>query len=254
MTRPGDVDEPTIQWPEYTPGRAEPTEPGGTPPPPEPPDEWAGLTGPVKALVALGVVVAVLATLVVGARSLLPGFHNPFAGTRTDRSQPVLLQSMRDLSRFVGAEGNFQVIVDLQDRRQNIPPFLLGNRTLFVAAGTVEAYVDFGQLGAGSVTVTPDGKGVTVNLPAPQLGKASLDMDRSYVYAEERGLLNRVADLVNGDPNRQQQIYQLGEQRITAAARDSGLLQRAQDNTRKMLDGLLKSLGYTSVTVNIANP
>ncbi|MEK8108438.1 DUF4230 domain-containing protein [Micromonospora sp. M12] len=62
-------------------------------------------------------------------------------------------------------------------------------------------------------------------------------MEKSYVFAEQRGLLNRLGDLVGNDPNRQQQVYQLAEERITAAARDSGLSARAEENTRKMLEG-----------------
>jgi hypothetical protein len=52
--------------------------------------------------------------------------------------------------------------------------------------------------------------------------------------------------------NDEQQLYQLGQQKIAAAARDSELPSRAEKNTTAMLNGLLKSLGYTSVTVNYA--
>ncbi|GAB3364551.1 hypothetical protein GCM10027452_27730 [Micromonospora halotolerans] len=104
------------------------------------------------------------------------------------------------------------------------------------------------------MVVSDDGKSVEIKLPAPQLGETDLDMDKSYVFAEQRGLINRLNDLVGGDPNRQQQVYQLAEDRITAAARDSGLTARAQENTRKMLEGLLRSLGYQKVTVTYTAP
>jgi Protein of unknown function (DUF4230) len=268
MARPGDVDEPTKEWPTFPPGRADATAPGAdeptapppptaSPPPPPPADEPAPASrrsGPVRALIALGVAAVVIALAVVGFRLVVPSFDNPFASRRTDRSQPVLLQSMRDLSRFVGADGSFQVVIDIQDRRQNLPDFLLNRRTLFVAAGTVEAYVDFSQLDARAVTVSADGTSAAVRLPAAQLGKASLDMDRSYVFAQQEGLLDRLKDLVAEDPNRQQEVYRLGEQRITAAAQESGLAQKAQENTRRMLEGLLRSLGYTTVTVEFTSP
>ncbi|GAA0794080.1 DUF4230 domain-containing protein [Spirilliplanes yamanashiensis] len=253
MTKPGDVDDPTKEWPAYAPGRAgasapepaDPPEDAVAPPPP-------GRSGPVRLLVALGLVAALIAAAVVGFRLIVPNFDNPFSSERTDRSQPVLLQSMRDLSRFVGADGTFQVIVDIEDGRENIPDFLLGRRTLFVAAGTVEAYVDFSQIGDGAVTVSDDGKTAVVKLPPPQLGKAALDTDKSYVFSEERGLLTGIGDAIARDPNQQQEVYRLGEQRITEAATQSGLAQKAQDNTRKMLEGLLRSLGYTTVTVEFA--
>ncbi|MDG4816843.1 DUF4230 domain-containing protein [Micromonospora carbonacea] len=215
-----------------------------------------GPSGPARGLlVVLGAAaVAVVVLLGAQATNVFPDFRNPFAKEQTDRSQPPLLKSIQDLSRYVAAEGNFQVVVDLQNDRDNVPEFLLNQRTLFVGAGSVEAYVDFTKIGEGAVVVSPDGKSVEVKLPAPQLGQTNLDMEKSYVVAEQRGLLNRINDLVKGDPNRQQQVYKLAEDRITAAARDSGLTDRAQENTNKMLEGLLRSLGYEKVTVTYVAP
>ena len=70
--------------------------------------------------------------------NVLPTFDNPFQDKTVDRSQPVLLQSMRDLHRYVAADGTFQVIVDLQENKENVPDFLVNRRTLFVGSGTVE--------------------------------------------------------------------------------------------------------------------
>ncbi|WP_433346715.1 DUF4230 domain-containing protein [Micromonospora sp. CA-111912] len=215
-----------------------------------------GPSGPARGLlVVLGAaalaVVVLLGTQVAG---VFPDFRNPFSKEQTDRSQPPLLKSIQDLSRYVAAEGNFQVVVDLQNDRNNVPEFLLNERTLFVGAGSVEAYVDFGKIAEGAIAVSADGKSVEVKLPAPQLAQTNLDMEKSYVVAQQRGLLNRLNDLVKGDPNRQQQVYKLAEDRITAAARDSGLTARAEENTRKMLEGLLRSLGYEKVTVTYTAP
>jgi hypothetical protein len=265
MSRAGDVDDPTKEYPDYAAGRAEPAPPGAAPetaaPPepavrPEPAPVAVGRSGIFRALIWAGVVVALAVAVLVGARAIniLPGFDNPFADRTTDRSQPVLLQSMRDLSRYVAADGSFQVIVDLQENKENIPDFLLNQRTLFVGAGSVEAYVDFGSLTEGAITPNADNTAVEITLPAPQLGTAALDLERSYVVAEERGLLNRIGDAFKSSPEQQQRVYQLAQQRITEAARASGLSERARDNTQKMLEGLLRTLGYTSVTVTFANP
>jgi hypothetical protein len=156
---------------------------------------------------------------------------------------------MRDLSRYVAADGTFQVIVDLQENKDNVPEFLINQRTLFVGAGTVEAYVDFGALADDAIVPNADGTAVQIKLPAPQLGQAALDMKASYTVTEERGLLNRIGDAFDKDPNQQQRVYQLAQERITAAAVSSKLAERAQENTRKMLQGLLGRLGYTTVTV-----
>ncbi|GAB7040815.1 MULTISPECIES: DUF4230 domain-containing protein [Catenuloplanes] len=236
------IDQPTTEMP--APGVAETPEP-------EPARSRRGLFWLVAILL-----VALLAGLVVvrTTTGLLDRLTNPFAEQQTDRSQPPLLESIKDLSRYVAAEGNFQVVVDTQRNRENVPDFLLNERTLFVAAGSVESYVDFSTISEDAIVVSEDGRSATITLPAPQLGEANLDQEKSYVFSEEKGLLNRIGDMFGQDPNKQQAIYVLSEERIEAAARESELPQRAQENTTKMLQGLLKSLGYEQVTVTYTAP
>ncbi|GAA0438198.1 hypothetical protein Aca07nite_47080 [Actinoplanes capillaceus] len=227
---------------------------------PEPTSEFPavqrGPSGFARLLIFVGVVFALLVASCLGLRAInvLPTFDNPFADRTTDRSQPVLLESMRDLERFVAADGTFQVIVDLQENRDNIPDFLINRRTLFVGSGTVEAYVDFGGLAGDALKVDEEKKTIELRLPAPQQSTAALDMERSYVVAEERGLFNRIGDAFRDDPGKQQQVYQLAQQRITEAARASGLDERARENTQRMLESLFARLGYSTVTVTFANP
>jgi hypothetical protein len=200
----------------------------------------------------IGLVVAI--ALGAQAFNLLPDFKNPFGEKTTDRTGPVLLKSIQDLSRFVAAEGNFEVIVDVQDNRKYIPDFLLNDRILFVAAGSVEAYVDFANIGQGAIKESDDRRTVEINLPAPELGKPTINNDRSYVYTQQRGLFNRIGDVFSNDPNRLQEVYKLSEEKIAAAAKDSELRQRAERNTRSMLESMLRSLGYTTVTVRFPSP
>jgi hypothetical protein len=222
-----------------------------------PPERRYGFGGRMmRALFWLVATMGLVVALVLGAQGLgiLPHFGNPFKPQTTDRTGPVLLKSIQDLSRFVAAEGNFEVIVDLQNNTRYVPDFLLNDRILFVAAGSVEAYVDFANIGQGAINESADHKTVEIHLPAPALGKPNINHDRSRVFSEQKGLFNRVGDLFGGDPNRLQQVYQLAEEKIATAAKDAGLTDRAQDNTRKMLDGMLRSLGYTTITIVFAAP
>ena len=64
----------------------------------------------------VGRVVGVLVVVVVAVLFLvsrLPDL-NPFHEEEIDRSQPALLQSVKDLSQYHAAEGNFQVVVDIE--------------------------------------------------------------------------------------------------------------------------------------------
>lgn len=206
--------------------------------------------------VTTAILVVVGALVVYGVATglhLLPSLHNPFRTETHDRSGPVLLKSIQDLSRYEAAAGNFQVVVDLEKDVKWVPSGFAGDRVLFVAAGTVNAYVDFGNIGKGAITVTPDQKTATIRLPHAKLDKAALDPKHTYVVTQQRGLLNQLGDLFGGNANDQQHLYIVGQQKIQSAATQSGLVKRAETNTRLMLNGMLKSLGYTDVTVTFGN-
>jgi hypothetical protein len=242
----------TAEYPEITapPRRAEDDDWAGDEPPPVTPAIKVG-GGPMRGLFWLVATIALVVAVALGAKAVgfWPSIHNPFGSQTTDRSQPALLKSVQDLNQFVAAEGNFQVIVDVQHDRKYIPDFLVNERILFIAAGSVEVYVDFSKIGQGAVTESADRHSATITLPAPQLRPVRLDNDKSYVYEEDRGALNRIGDVFKNDPNRMQQVYQAATQKIGDAAKDAGLGQRAEANTRAMLQQFLKALGYTSVTV-----
>ena len=95
---------------------------------------------------------------------------------------------------------------------------------------------------------------VTVTLPKPQLEPAVLNVSQSYVYAQQQGLFNRIGNFFSGNPNSQQQVYQIAQQKIQTAARQSPLLTEAQKNTQGMLTGMLTSLGFQHVTVTFGAP
>ena len=213
-----------------------------------------GLTGLTGKLIGLAAAVAVVIVglLVLSAVHLLPQLRNPFATTTTDRSGPVLLKSITALSRYEAASGSFQVVVDLSTHTAFIPSFLDGSDTLFIGQGTEIAYVNFGQLSGKAIRVSPDHTTVTVDLPGAQLEPAVLNVNQSYVYAEQQGLLNRVGNFFSGNPNSQQQVYILAQRKIETAARQSPLLTEAEKNTTGMLEGMLHSLGFKQVTVNFA--
>jgi hypothetical protein len=199
---------------------------------------------------AVAAVIAILALLLgLSAIQLLPRLRNPFAETSVDRSQPALLKSITALSRYEAASGSFQVIVDIAKRSSFFPSFIEGTDTLFVGAGTDIAFVDFSGLKGKNVAVSPNRARVTITLPPAQLEPAVLNVKQSYVFAQKSGLLNRIGNFFSSNPNSQQQVYILAQEKIQAAARRSPLVVEAERNTTAMLTGLMHSLGFRQVTV-----
>jgi hypothetical protein len=201
-------------------------------------------------LITLALLVIAIFGGVSWVRGVVPDFHNPFAETTVDRSGPAVLKSIQDMHEYHAATGNFQQIVDLQ-KDTALPDSLLGSRTLFIAYGTVDASVDFSTIGSGAVEVSDDRRNATITLPSPRLSGARVDPTRSYVYDREQGAFNDIGDLFTSNEEDQRELYVVAEQRIMAAAQQgSGLVARARENTRAMLQSMLRALGFTSVAVN----
>ena len=202
-------------------------------------------------------VVAAVIALLVALPALVPAL-NPFKDETVDRSGPVLLKSLENLSEYRAASANMQVVVDVEQDTNLVPSFIKGERTLFVAAGSVDAAVDFAGLGRspGAVRVSDDRKEVAITLPPARLTEARLDQERSRIYDRDRGALDRIEEAFSDDGGAdQQELYVLAEQKLTeAAASDPSLLRTAERNTRSMLEGMMRGLGFEKVTVRFEQP
>ena len=222
-------------------------------PPPQPP---APAPQPRRFPTGLAVlaVTVVSGFLFVGwVRDLIPDLRNPFTTETVDRSGPAVLKSLQNLQDYRAASGHFEVIVDLEQDTRFVPSSIKGERVLFVAIGSVDAGVSFSGLEEGAVEVSGDRRSVSIELPPATFHEPELDLERSYVYDRDRGAIDRIQSLLGDDAGDEPELYTLAEEKLTDAARDgSGLLERAERNTRLMLQGLLRALGFTRVEVRFS--
>jgi len=208
--------------------------------------------GVVGSVVGVAVVLLVALLALFGLARLT---HWPFGSEERDRSGPAVLTAMRDLSEYHAATGQYQVVIDIQQDAKFLPDIIKGKRTIFLAIGSVDSYVDFRKLGDDAVSVSADRKSVSITLPRAQLSKPNVDPDQSRVLNQDLGVIDRLGNLFSDQPNPQnQQMYQVAEQRLADAARQVGLQKRAEDNTRATLDKLMRSLGFTTVDITFVNP
>ncbi|HXT42528.1 MAG TPA: DUF4230 domain-containing protein [Pseudonocardiaceae bacterium] len=204
--------------------------------------------GPRKLLAAL-LGIAVLVPVTTQLVDVFPHWGNPFKQQIVDHSPAPLLLALQDISKYHAATGTFQVVVDVEHDTLHVPSLISGERTTFLGTGSVDAMVDFSNLGPDRVAVSPDRRSVIVALPAPRLAPAVLDPAASRVVGRERGLLNRIADALQDNPADEQELYQLAQAKLNEAAKTSDLARRGQENTRQMLTTLAGSLGFSDVTV-----
>lgn len=181
------------------------------------------------------------------ALDLLPGWGNPLQERVVDHQRPALLLALSDLREYHAAEGTFQVVVDLEKDTPYVPGFVKGERTTYLAVGTVAGVVDFRGLGQDAVATRAEG--VVITLPAPTLDDADIDLARSRVVARDRGLVDRISGALSDSPTSEQEVALLAERKLELAAAESDLLRRAEESTRTTLTGLARSFGYSDVTV-----
>ena len=208
-------------------------------------------TSPMR-VVLLGAV-AVLVVLGAGRiNQLLPAIHNPFGSRTVDHSPPAVLHALNDLADYHAASAQYQTTLDVQKDANYLPDFVKGDRTLFLAAGSVDGVVDFSHLGGDAVKV--DGDRVTITLPHAHLTGAQVDPRQSHVVTHQRGMLDRIGSVFTDTPTGERRFYLMAQDKLNkAAAADPQLIQRAEDNTRAMLTQLLHGLGFKNVTIVFAD-
>lgn len=221
---------------------------------PGPPSSSAAGRARRRGGLVLPVLVGVVLLLAAGwLTDLLPSIGNPFGTERVDRSQPTLLQALDDLSEYRAAVGQFQVVVDVEEDTRFVPSAIRGERTVFLAGGNVAASVDFSGLDEDAIRVGEDGTSVHVTLPRARLSDPVVEPERSYVVNRERGLLDRLGSVLSDNPTSERDLYLLAGDKLAEAAREAGLVERAEENTEAMLQTMLQSLGYEQVTVTFTD-
>lgn len=217
------------------------------------------------ATATLYLVLGALATLLIGGFFVNRAFSNIgdiFERTVPDVAQiiatptPVIIsgdavvQRIRGLSRLETAEYTIERVIDVS-QGSNIPvigDFLAGDEILLIAHGTVVAGVDLGALSPGAVTVSQDGRTVTVRLPPAELFRASLDSQKTRVYSRARGIF------APDNKDLETLARQRAEADILAAACEDGIMQKATVEAENAIRQFLGLLDVDQVIVQSSSP
>jgi hypothetical protein len=192
----------------------------------------------------LGLIIGVLLIPFLAARAVLStplGRLLNGRSTRIDTSSASVVDKIRQLNRLESVDYSIDKIVEGNRQAQGLPDFLAGDRLLLIAHGEVIAGVDLSRLDPKAVQV--NGNAVHVRLPEPQVLVTRIDNTRTRVYERTTGIL------VPTDPNLETQVRQAAEQQITQAAIDDKILDKARQNARVSVTGLLYALGFHTVDV-----
>lgn len=168
--------------------------------------------------------------------------------TATPRVQagPAMLLRLQGASELTTALHDLQTVVEVEQERR-LGDFTVGStRLLYVGVGQVRAGIDLSQLGPGAFSDGPEG--LTVNLPAPRILDKKLDVERSYVFDQERSLLGPL------DPSLQSQAERAALEQILLAACSQGILPAAAERAELAVRLLLQDAVPGTVRVRVAPP
>ncbi len=195
--------------------------------------------------------VALLVFVGVGFANGWLGLDHLFSTRTTDRSAPVILHKLNNLSSYQAASATLSVTVDEEKDISILPQFLAGSRVIYSGYGTVDAAVNLGALDAAHVAHRPDGT-LVVTLPHARLQGAQLDARHSHVMNRDRGLLDRLGGIFVDNPTSDHALEQAAVTKMNAAARKTNLVARAEHNTTTMIQRLGAAAGVDHIDVRFS--
>lgn len=172
-------------------------------------------------------------------QSLQTQMANLLNPTPTIIPDPVTyIDEIRALARLETIQYSVEKVIT-GETGQGAFGFLMGDKILFVAHGTVIAGINMEKLAPENMRY--ENGVLTVQLPPAEIFIAALDNGKSYVYNRDTGLLTKP------DPNLETLVRQKAEDEILKAALEDGILEQARVNAEAYLIKFFASLGFPTV-------
>ncbi|MEZ4394209.1 MAG: DUF4230 domain-containing protein [Polyangiales bacterium] len=190
------------------------------------------------------VLLTAMGAAAVTATMRFPTIPPPSTRTITVHATPDVLRAVQDLARLETVSFHMERVVDLRETQTHAWGLVEAqDAILLVAVGEVIAGVDLSGLRAGDVDHDIAVSRVTLTLPHATVFSSRLDGERTYVYRRDTDMLAR----------RQERLETLArqdaERSIGAAAREAGILARAEANAERTLRGLVRAMGVREVVI-----
>jgi hypothetical protein len=157
-------------------------------------------------------------------------------------SGTAVVKELRALKRLETSSFTIEKVIDAGTNSNQLKEFF-GDRLLLIAQGEVIAGFNLEKLSEKDIKV--DKGTLTLNLPKPEILISRLDSEKTRVYDRKQGLLTQ------GDKDLESEARAQAEQLIRAAACSERILDEASNNARSQLAALFKTLGFTTIIINI---
>lgn len=160
------------------------------------------------------------------------------------RPTPDVVTAVRALSRLESTAFHMERVIDLKDEQSRLFGLVSGeDAILLVAVADVTAGVDLGRLGPADVEVSPDRTRVRIQLPRAEVLQTVLDGEHTYVHTRRTDLLARRNETLETNARKE------AERTLTQAALSAGILDKADEQARRVIRELVTALGFLEVEV-----
>ncbi len=173
-----------------------------------------------------------------------PGLPPASSSVTVQRPLPSVLLAVRDLARLESVAFHMERVMDLTEKQSRLFGLVqTEDALLLVAVADVTAGVDLSKLREGDVQADPVAGTAVLHLPPAEILHVVFDPAQTYVHTRRTGLLAQRQE------NLEAKARAEAERALVDAAKQAQILDRAQENARRVITGLVRSLGYASVEV-----
>ena len=162
------------------------------------------------------------------------------------RLGPVTAQSLRELSELTTVEIIQYTTIEKGDDRGWLN-WAAGDQISMFVVASIGAGVDLAELDDDDILADPETGEAVVRLPAADITYVAPDTEATHVYNRQTGVFTK------GDPDLERSARLAAEDVLVKQALEAGLLDRAEARAVSVLEGLIRSLGYTDVRVVVGN-
>lgn len=163
--------------------------------------------------------------------------------TPTIRSTASVVVRIQELKRLETTSYTVEKVIEAGIEGNAFEELLFGDRLLLIAHGTVIAGLDLSRLQEEDISISEDGKTVTIRLPPVEIFSATLDNNKTRVYDREQGLLAAT------NKDLETLARQTAEQEILNAACEEGIMERATSDGRRTIEHLMRMLDFERVEI-----
>lgn len=159
----------------------------------------------------------------------------------------VVINRVNALGRLETTEFAMRTMIDLGNEPGSLWQRLVGSDQLILAAeGEVVAGFDFAKIKPADIQVS--GTTVRIILPAPEILYSRIDNQKTSIFQRQTGLF------VSPDQSLESRARQLAEEALVEWALQRGIFERAEQDGRLQIENLLRSLGFSDITIEVSEP